>query len=56
MLVLLLPAVIGEIGFFLLYKLSGNHAYAALSLIPWVFFLVGSLIITKRWWRGTDRC
>jgi len=57
--VLLTAGVIGEAGFFLIYRLSHNHTFAALMLLAWLMLLLGVGLVTSPWawwrmWRGAD--
>jgi hypothetical protein len=57
---LLLGGVAGEVAFFLLYRFTGHHAFAALLLVPWAMLAVGALTVAAvfRPWRPfarTDR-
>jgi hypothetical protein len=51
--VLTLFAVIAEIAFFLVYRLQGNHVFAALLLVPWIVLLAATTLLASpwRWWR-----
>jgi hypothetical protein len=42
---ILTAAVVLEIGVFLVYRYSGNHAVAALLMIPWIMLAAGSWMI-----------
>jgi hypothetical protein len=54
---LLLGGVVGEITFFLLYRLTGRHAFAAFLLVPWLMLSIGALSIGAvfRPWRAFPR-
>jgi hypothetical protein len=49
---LTLVAVIAEMAFFLIYRLQGNHVFAALLLLPWLVLLITTTLLTSpwRWW------
>ena len=50
---ILIAAVVLEIGIFLAYRYSGNHAIAALLMIPWIMLAAGSWMIAApfQFWR-----
>lgn len=50
---LLLAAVVLEIGLFISYRWTDNHALAAGLLLPWHFLLIGASMVALRWklWR-----
>jgi hypothetical protein len=52
-LAILVAAVIGEVTFFVLYRLTDNHLWAAGLLLPWTLMTVGVALIALPWrlWR-----
>ncbi len=44
----LVSGVIGEIVFFLFYRLTHNHLFAAFLIIPWIGLLIGSALLLFR--------
>ena len=50
---LLLAAVVGEAAVFVIYRLTGLHALAALLLLPWLMLAAGCALVALPWqfWR-----
>jgi hypothetical protein len=50
---ILTAAVIGEVALFIVYRQSGNHAIAALLMIPWLMLAIGCAMVAWSWrlWR-----
>lgn len=53
-LAILVPSLLAEAGFFLAYRASGHHVFAALLLLPWLGLLAGSAMVSWTWrpWRA----
>jgi uncharacterized protein involved in response to NO len=54
--VLLLGAVLGEIGLFLAYRIIGNHVIAAFLMLPWLMLAAGCGILGWSWkfWKSFE--
>ncbi|MBX6311729.1 MAG: DUF1858 domain-containing protein [Isosphaeraceae bacterium] len=46
---LLSGGVLGEVALFLAYRWTGNHAFAALLMIPWGLLAAGALMVVLPW-------